>query len=147
MSVLPLSTLEQVRTFWIALHQHCVEFRSLEGVENTYQQSCRLTDVLFRRLAVVPTLVPLAIVVGDLVFIAGFDWCSGGNGGGRGEEEDFGELHGCLWNEVSILVCGCCSLGRMRWRCEMMAVKMRRDDRVIYPNPSVWMYTTTYTLS
>jgi len=52
-----------------------------------------LADVLLRRLAVVPTLVPLAVVVGDLVFIAGFDWCSGGDGGGGCEEEDLGELH------------------------------------------------------
>lgn len=64
----------------------------------TYQQSCRLADVLLGRLAVVPTLVPLAIVVRDLVFIASFDRCSGGDGGGGCEEEDFGELHDCLWS-------------------------------------------------
>ena len=61
-----------------------------------------MADVLLRRLTVLPTFVPLAVVVRDLVFIAGFDdtgRCSGGDGGGGCEEEEFGELHGCLWSE------------------------------------------------
>ena len=93
---------------WLALVLHHIKRRSKrESQKNTYQQSRRLADVLLGRLAVLPALVPLAVVVGDLVLIAGFDWCGGGHGGGGCEEEELGELHGCLcgtrkWG----LVCG-----------------------------------------
>ena len=69
---------------------------------STYQQSCRLADVLLGRLGVLPTLLPLAVVLGDFVFIAGFEdagWCGGGDGGGGCEEEELGELHGWSWRE------------------------------------------------
>ena len=106
-----------------------------------------MADVLLRRLAVVPTFVSLAVVVTDLVFIAGFDWCSGGHSGGGSEEEDFGELHDCLWSERLELVYGCYSLGLMRWRCELMVAKRRKNDSIIYPKASAWVYTTSHTWS
>lgn len=72
------------------------------GASEDVQQSCGLANVLLRRLGVLPTFLPLAVVLGDLVFIAGFEdasWCGGGDSSGGGEEEDLGELHGCLWSE------------------------------------------------
>jgi hypothetical protein len=98
--VLPLRTLEQVRTFCKVRRQYLIR-RSTKR-SSTYQQSCGLANVLLRRLGVLPTFLPLAVVLGDLVFIAGFEdasWCGGGDSSGGGEEEDLGELHGCLWSE------------------------------------------------
>lgn len=124
----------------------------LEEVKKTYQQSYSRASVLLGRLAALPTLLPLAVLLGDLVLTSAgfeaFDRRSSGHGGGGCEEEDFGELHVCLWGEGLVLDCGCCRcLGLRRWRCELMRAKMRRTVSIIYPDLRTWRSIMSYTSS